>query len=823
MKNMLMIRISYLANVFIVLVCATTRLDADDASITSLRIIPERVDLRGSRSEQRLIVQGKRTDGRFVDLTAESTWTVPPIALLEVAEVVDGTKRPILVPREDGAGELVAHWQDLKVAIPVRVEEAATTLAPRIEHDVIAHLTRATCNSGACHGSQHGRGDLKLSLLGYEVADDYAALTKPKGRPLLNLTTPDASRLLRKPLGQVQHEGEIRIVENSRAHHAIRDWIGAGAPGPVDGAAKLVRLEGSPAEITLEPEGNALLLATAVFDDERREDVTDRALLSSLDDGIATVSPEGEIVARRRGETAIMMRYQGTSTVIRVVVPYRTEVEFSEFEPRGRIDELAAKKWRQLGLAPSAPATDGEFIRRVFVAAMGTLPTPVEVAAFLDDDSPDKRGRLVDEVLRRPEYVDYWTLKWGDLLRINRKKMNEKGMWSLTNWVRSAIRENRPLDRLVSELVTAQGSTYTSGPTNYFRVAQKPQELAETTAQVFLGTRLECAQCHHHPFEKWSQTDYWGLAAYFARLGIKSSSEFGVYGREQVVYVKPSGEVKHPRTKKVVPPRPLDAPAADDPVDRRRALARWLTSKDNQLFAKNIANRVWSYLMGRGIVEPVDDLRVTNPPSNPALLDALATVLIESGYDQKQLIRTILRSRVFELSARSSEFNREDERLFSRYPVQRLPAEVLHDAISAVTAVPESFSGLPAGSRAIQLPDAEFESYFLASFGKPKRLLACECERVSKPNLSQALHLAIGDTIGKRLSDGKGRVATTAGSERPLESVIDEYYLAAFARRPSDEERDRASQHVALAPNRREGLEDLLWALLNSTEFLFNH
>ena len=362
----------------------------------------------------------------------------------------------------------------------------------------------------------------------------------------------------------------------------------------------------------------------------------------------------------------------------------------------------------------------------MFVSAIGTLPAPEEVTAFLDDEDPLKRVKLIDAVLERPEYVDYWALKWGDILRINRATMNEKGMWSMYNWVRGELRANRPIDSMVRELITAQGSTYTSGPTNFFRVAQSPKDLAETTSQVFLGVRLQCAQCHHHPFEKWTQDDYWGLAAYFARLGIKSSSEFGVYGREQVVYVKKSGEVQFPGTGKLIEPKPLGAAPEDDPIDRRRALARWLTSKDNRLFARNLANRFWGYLMGRGIVEPIDDLRVTNPPSNPELLDALADEVVRSGFDQKALIGAILRSRVFQLSSETTPENADDEVFFSHYLVRRLPAEVLHDAICAVTGVPESFSGLPAGSRAIQLPDPQFGSYFLESFGKPQRALACE-------------------------------------------------------------------------------------------------
>jgi hypothetical protein len=487
------------------------------------------------------------------------------------------------------------------------------------------------------------------------------------------------------------------------------------------------------------------------------------------------------------------------------------------------IDSLVARKWTALGLTPSPPCTDAEFVRRAFLDAIGTLPTPAEVEAFLADRTPDKREKLIDALLSRQEYADYWTLKWGDLLRVGRGRLGEKGMWSFYNWLHTAVRENRPVDRWVRELLTAQGSSYTTGPANYYRVATSPADLAETTSQVFLGVRMQCAKCHHHPFEKWSQDDYYSLAAFFARVGSKGSDEFGIFGGERVVRLNATGEVRHPKTGKELKPRPLDGPPSDDPVDRRRALADWLTAKENTLFARNIVNRYWAYLMGRGIVEPVDDMRVTNPPTNPELLDVLAKSFVESGYDLKALVRTIMTSRVYQLSSATSAANAKDEAFFSHYRLRRIPAEALLDAIGAATGTVEKFNGLPRGTRAIQLPDAGIDSYFLDTFGRPKREIACECERTGEPNISQALHLMNSDFVNRKVSQSEGRIAKRIEANEPTHAIIRELYLATVSRPPNPTELATALRLVAKAPSRKEGVEDLLWTLLNSREFLFNH
>jgi hypothetical protein len=478
-----------------------------------------------------------------------------------------------------------------------------------------------------------------------------------------------------------------------------------------------------------------------------------------------------------------------------------------------------------LGLTPSPLCADEEFLRRLSLDAIGTLPTSAETRAFLADNSPDKRAKVIDRVLDRPEFVDYWALKWGDLLRINRDALNEKGMWSFHNWVRGQLRDGRPVDEFVRDIVTAEGSTYTDGPANFYRIGRTAEDWAETTAQVFLGVRMQCAKCHHHPFEKWSQDDYYGLAAFFTRLGTKASQEFGIFGQEQVVYLRAAGEQRHPRKGTLVKPHPLGGAPADDPFDRRKPLADWITAADNPFFARNVANRFWGYLMGRGLVEPLDDMRATNPASNPELLDALAADFVAHKYNLKHLIRTILNSRAYQLSSSVAPGNEADATNvhFTRYTVRRLTAEQVADAADSATGTREKYVGLPTGTRAIQLPDPKVRSYLLDVFGRPPRQISCECERTATPNIAQALHLLNGDTLNKKIADPTGRVEQLLNAKTPPAKIVEELYLVTLSRPPHADESAKALEWIGRAPSPREGAQDLLWVLMNSREFLFNH
>jgi hypothetical protein len=497
------------------------------------------------------------------------------------------------------------------------------------------------------------------------------------------------------------------------------------------------------------------------------------------------------------------------------------------------IDQYAAAKFRALGIAPSPLCDDATFLRRASLDVTGTLPTPEQARAFLDSKDPDRRRKLVDQLLgltgdpaqdvHNNDYAAYWALKWSDLIRANSASIGELGMWALYNWIKDSFRENKRWDRFVRELVTAKGSTFSNGPANFFRIANNPQDMTEATAQLFLGVRLQCAKCHNHPFERYSQADYYGFAAFFARVGTKGSQDFGVFGNEQVVLVRSGGEVSHPRTGKILPPTPLGGKPVKETLDRRVALADWLTAHDNRAFARNVVNRYFAYLMGRGLVEPIDDLRATNPPTNVELMNALADDFIQSGYDVKHLLKTILDSRLYQLSSQPTPSNAADMKFYSHYAVKRLAAEPLLDAIDFATGMPTKFQKVPLGTRAIELPDAQYENYFLKTFGKPRREAVCECERMSMPNLAQALHTLNGDVIEGKIASPQGRVAKLLAAKKPDDQVVEELFLVTLCRRPTPQEQAECRKLRAEAKDAKGYYEDLLWSLVNSKHFLFIH
>lgn len=707
-------------------------------------------------------------------------------------------------------------------------------------NDVVPVLTRHGCNQGACHGAQYGKGGFKLSLAGFDTDLDYTNIVKQARGRRITLADPVHSLLLQKPALLVPHGGGKRLDSETPDFRLLLRWLKEGAVGPKASDPTVTRLVISPAERILPfPGGHMQLSVRALYSDGSNRDVTAWTRLNSLNDAIAACTQEGLVTAVGRGQTAIMARYSGQATVTTVMVPFASLTRSSTapaIRSQGRtaksIDSLVERKQQQLGLAASPICDDLTFIRRVSFDLTGTPPTPAEIKAFLADHTADKRNSLVEALLARPEYADYWTLKWGDLLRSNRQNLSPKGMWSFTNWIHTQIQQNRPADVFVHELLLAQGSTFTNGPANYYRVASSPQDLAETTSQVFLGVRLQCARCHHHPFEKWSQADYYQFAAFFARVGQKSSSDFGLFGNETVVKVEDGGEVYHPKTGAVMRPVPLGMPVsgasnpagADTGGDRRQALADWLTSSRNRLFARNLANRYWGYMFGKGIVNPIDDQRVTNPPTNPDLLDYLADQLIESKFDLKHLLKIICTSRTYQRSAEATVDNRKDELFFTHYYVKRLPAEALLDAIDFACGTREKFNDLPLGTRAIQLPDP-VASDFLDTFGRPQRLIACECERFSEPNLSQTLRLMNSPLLNSKIDDANGRIAKALAQHKPNSALLDELYMVCLGRRPRLQERQIVLGTALFSPasDRKAVFEDVLLTLLNSKEFLLNH
>ena len=810
-------------------------------ALVGIRVDPPRLSLSALGARQQLLVTGRFSDGVDRDVTDHAAYASDRPA---IAGVDRGGRVTVI-----GSGEarVTVRLGKAVSAVVVRTAGAEARPALSFTNDVMPVLTRAGCNQGACHGAQHGKGGFKLSLLGYDPDEDYPVIARHGGGRRVVKSAPEQSLLLRKATLAIAHGGGRRMGSESPEYGLLAEWIGAGLPGPVADdvavtavevhpAVRVVRLAGgkprpaavhvpqtagAPRVLRLDP--GLRLTALARFADGRTEDVTQKAQFNSLNDAVAGADPSGRVSVSSSGETGIMVRYRGQVAVARVTVPYRVVPAAPSPPEKGFVDPLVAARWRQMGLAPSGPCTDAEFMRRLYLDVLGILPLPDEIRAFVASGDVRKRERLIDAVLARPEYIDYWTLKWGDLLRNHRDKLGEKGMWSFYNWLRAAFRENKPMDRFASELITAQGSTFTNGPANYYRVARTPADLAETTAQVFLGIRLACAKCHHHPFEKWSQDDYHQMAAFFARVDLKGSEEFGIFGGEQVVWVRPSGEVNNPRSGKQMAPTPLDGKPSDDPVDRRRALAQWLTGPDNLLFARSIVNRYWGYLMGRGIVEPIDDMRVSNPPSNPELLDALARDFIKHRYDLKHLIRTIVTSRVYQLSSNPTLQNKPDEVFFTKYTAKRMGAEELLDALVSATGAREKFPNLPAGVRAVQLPDPGVASAFLDVFGRPERQITCECERSPEPNMAQALHLMNGDYLQNKIAAPEGRIAKLLAAKKSDDEIVEELYLVTFSRTPTPDEITRARLSVLASPNKKEGFEDLLWALLNSREFLFKH
>jgi Protein of unknown function (DUF1553)/Protein of unknown function (DUF1549) len=695
--------------------------------------------------------------------------------------------------------------------------------AVSFRNEVVPLLTKLGCNQGACHGGQHGKGGFKLSLLGFEPEVDFTAIVKSAEERRVTPFAPEESLLLLKPTLAVAHGGGKKMEVDSPAYRLLTLWLEQGAPGPREEDPRVIGIKVFPEHRLMEPGQEQQLAVIAALSDGSETDVTRDARFDTLNEAVATVRPAGLAKTVGKGEANIMVRYQGQSAMARLTVPFAREKPFP-FPTGNIIDARAADRWRELGLTPSPPCTDAEFLRRAMLDVIGTTPTPDDVEDFLADIDPDKRIKLVDRLLDRPEYVDFWTLKWGDLLRVNSEKLGAQGMLAFNLWLREAFRANMPVNRMVDELVTAQGSIYSNGPANFFRIASSPDDLAETTAQVFMGVRLQCAKCHHHPFESYGQDDYYALAAYFARVRTKGSDEFGLFGREQVVYVDKSGEVRQPRSGKTMAPRPLGGSAVDDPVDRRRALAKWLTSENRHWLARNVVNRYWGYLMGKGLVNPIDDLRATNPPTNPELLDAMAGAFVASGYDLKALLRLILTSRVYALSALTTPDNRLDTMFFTHYTIKRLTAEQLLDAIDAATGTVEKFPKLPAGTRAISVPDSTYTSFFLDTFGRPLRAIACECERSSDPNLSQALNLMNGELLNRKLFQADGRLSRMLKDPKLTDpGLARRLYLLTFNRPPTEAETARAGTIFADAPSRQAGAQDLFWALLNSQEFLFNH
>ncbi len=714
---------------------------------------------------------------------------------------------------------------------------------PSFRNDVLPILSKAGCNTGGCHGALAGKGGFRLSLFGYNPDADWLTITRESRGRRVELSDPGSSLILLKPTAALRHKGGKRLEVGSEDYKIIAEWITAGCPPPRAEDATLAALTVSPAESALQPGASQQITVKARFSNGAERDVTRWVKFTSADETVATVDAGGKVSVIGNGEGAVTAWFSSQIVIARIVSPFPHQVpdEVYAAAPRaGFVDELVLEQLKKLHLKPSPAAGDATFVRRAFLDTIGRLPTPEEVRAFVDDKSPQKHERLADLLLARPEFVDFWTYKWGDVLLLTGSKLRPVAVSAYYDWLRDRVATNLPWDQLVREVVTARGSSTENGATNFFAVHQDPETMAENVSQAFLSLSIGCAKCHNHPLEKWTNDQYYAFANLFSRVRAKGwggdpRSGDGV----RTLYVEQRGELIQPRTGQPQPPAPLDAPALamDDQRDRREALAAWLTAPENPYFTRAVANRVWGNFMSTGIVESVDDLRVSNPASNEKLLAALADYLVKQRYDLKSLMRLILTSQTYRRSSEPLPENKDDRRFYSRYYPRRLSAEVLSDALADVTGVRESFTeiALNDGStektayapetRALQLKDSAVKNYFLKTFGRNAREITCECERSNQPSLVQALHLSNGATVNDKLSAKAGRVTQVLAAEPPPAEIIDEAYRLCLSRPASDEQRKKFEELLAATKpeEKRQAVEDLYWSLLTSREFLFQH
>jgi hypothetical protein len=792
----------------------------------SLRVQPETITLTGPRDRVQILVTGRYADGSLRDLTP---FCQPSFENPDLAREESGG---FLVPKKNGTTGLVVKAGGQKARVPVTVQDLDKPRPVSFRREFIAALNVGGCNQGACHGTPSGKNGFRLSLRGYDPAADYLQLTRDVLGRRTDRLEPEASLIWQKALARVPHEGGLRFQANSVPAQVFKSWLSEGLK---DDPADLPPLEGIEvlpgARLLNEPARWQQLAVRARFGDGSVRDVTRLTVFSSSDTAVADVTKTGLVEFQQSGEVAILCRYLGEMLAIRLTyLQPKNDFSWSAPPANNYIDEWVFRKLKMLSIPPSEPCTDQEFIRRVYLDLCGILPTPEETQTFLANTDREKRAKLIDRLLERPEYADFWTLKWLDVLRSNRKAIQLKGTYVYQDWLHERIARNTPFDQIVRALLTASGSTFANPPANYYRVARDPQNLAETTAELFFGIRMQCAKCHNHPFERWTQDDYYSMAAFFARVKHKKdrveagTGPQGVGGAE-LIYCARSGEVIQPRTGKVMAPKFLGGSVASIPPgkDRRAVLADWLTSAKNPFFARSVANRIWFHLLGRGIVDPVDDFRDSNPSANDELLEALAKDLASHHFDLKHLIRVIVNSRTYQLSAQTNEFNKDDRKYFSHAVTRLLTAEQLLDAICAATGVPEKFAGLPLGTRATQLPDGEVNHVFLKTFGQPARELACECEREGDSNLAQALQLINGPTINDKVRNPNNRLGKLLAKKAPNEQILNHIYLATLSRLPVEGEIKASLEHVAKGADKRKAWEDVQWALLNSKEFLFRH
>lgn len=854
------------------------------ARVAKIVVQPEALELLGAGDEHGIIVTAIRRDGSSFDATAQAKFSIKNTSIATVT--TNGLCRPVA----KGQAEVLVTYAGKSARVAVSVANAATASKPSFRQDVLPVLTKVGCNSGACHGKLAGQNNFKLSLRGYAPEWDIDWLGKELRSRRIDYSFPEASLILQKAVGRVPHEGGVRFAEGSRYHRTLVDWISARAPGPDTNETDAARLEVFPGHRTMQPGESQQLLVRAHYQDGRVRDVTWLAQFFSNDEATLHVDERGVVKALRPGEAPVRVHFQGQVEVVLFTMPHTNKVSPAMFARKQNVvDEHVMAKLQSLRIPPSELCDDSTFLRRAFLDTIGTLPTPEEARDFAADTRADKRTRLVDALLARPEYVDYWTLQFADLLQ-NRKERDHdvrgtKGVRAFHSWLRTQIAANRPWNELAREILTATGDVVAHPEVGYFvtLVGEKKAEDSEITdgvAQAFLGNRIGCAKCHNHPLEKFTQDDYYHFAAFFSRVSLKrvdpknGATALVAESKEEADQRKRIGEMEkslreqesslekltgeelekarkkateqrkkiddatkqlaetrvkkkpgviQPRTRKMMTPQPLDrSPVQVQPgEDPRRLLAQWITDPSNQHFSGAMVNRIWKHFMSVGLVEPVDDLRASNPPTNPELWRALNREFVAGGYDLKQLMRLILNSRAYQLSSATLPANQTDRKFFSHYYARRLPAEVMLDAVSAATDVPDDFKGYPSGTRAVQLPEPGVSSYFLTLFGRSERVTACACERMGEVTLPQLLHLQNGDEVPRKIRSSEGRLARLLKENDDV--IVESLFLATFSKPPSTAERKAVQESLSAGEPREEVFRDLFWALLNSKEFAFNH
>jgi len=792
---------------------------AKTASPISLQVEPTAIELRSARDQQAIVVIATFPDGSTQDVSSK---VEPKMESIGDSNAVVEYVNETFIPKQDGAMKVTFSYGGLDCSLDIRVNGSGVQPPVGFRNEVLPVLTRAGCNTGKCHGSASGKDGFRLSLFGYDPAGDQFRLTREQPGRRVHLSDPINSLVLLKAIGSVPHTGGGPIAEGTQAYESLVQWLHEGAKPDSEDAVRPVSIEVFPKKsVFSKPEGQQKLVVMARYSDGTARDVTPLAVFLSNNDAAASVSEEGLVSTHGSGTAFILARFdqftQGSSIIVRPEQPF----EYPQMPVYGEIDQFVDSRLKFLHLAPSELAEDEQFLRRVTLDLVGLLPTPEEYHQFLQDPSASKRERLVDRLLDRPEVDDVWVMKWAELLQIRTNNgVSQKALQLYDRWLREAVHSGMTIDKIVQLVLPASGGSLENPATNYYQTETSPQLLAENVAQVFLGTRIQCAQCHNHPFDRWTMDDYYGFASFFSQVGYKQAKD----PRELTIYNAAEGEMLHPVGNRRVEPKFLGAemPKLENGKDYRMHLAEWIASNENSAFSKNIANVVWAHFFGVGIVDPVDDMRVSNPPSNPELLEYLGKQVIGYKFELKKLMREICLSRTYQTSTRRNESNQWDEREFTHQKIRRMRAEILLDCLSQVTETTDKLPGLPKGSRAVQVADGLAANYFLTTFGRSSRATPCTCEVKTSPTLSQALHLLNGETTGGKIKEGNvvGRLLESGSSP---EQVARELYVRCLTRQPTDAELKSIFVKLRDYPDPRDGLEDLYWALLNSNEFVFNH